>query len=526
MADALVGATEARTTAPELLRVEQLSKTFPGQRALIDVDITLRRGRIHALVGQNGSGKSTFIKILAGYHQPDPGYRATWCGGGADSPLTLGDNRAAEQAGIRFVHQDLGLVEMLSSVENLALGSGYTTKGGRIDWKTDTKRAAAALDDLGFTDIDVRLPIGALTASQRTAVALARALRGWEQAASLLVLDEPTASLPGNDVQRLFDAVARLKARGVAILYVSHHLDEVFAIADEVTVLRDGQKVVSTDIDQVDSERLIELMVGRKLERKRSSAARSGDNRVIELQGLAGGNVRSVSVAVHTGEVVGVAGITGSGREHLIPLVTGQMPSMAGDVVVNGVTTPDYAPSEVLKAGSAFVAADRATQGALAMMSVTNNLTLCDVKPNTRRGRLLHRAERSETSSWIDRLKVRTAGTEVPIGTLSGGNQQKVLFARGLRLGPSALMLDEPTRGVDVGAKEEVHQIVEGVAADGAGVLVASTDSDELVRLCSRVVILRNGVITTELTGADITVENIERAQLHVREHTTIEEHS
>ncbi len=367
---------------------------------------------------------------------------------------------------------------------------------------------------IGFDDFEVTVPVGALAPSQRTAVALARALRGWEDGASLLVLDEPTASLPDDDVQRLFEAVRRLKARGVAILYVSHHLDEVFAIADEVTILRDGQRVATQPIGTVDKSGLIELMIGHKLVTKRSGSFDPAGVPLLRAANLSGGNVRSVSVTVLAGEVVGVAGITGSGREHLVPLITGQIPSTDGDLVINGHDIAPYAPRAMIQAGGAFVTADRARLGNLPMMSVTANTTICDVKRNARRRRLLHPRERVEAKEWIERLGTKTSAAEAPISTLSGGNQQKVLFARGLRLVPQVIVLDEPTRGIDVGAKEEIHSIIDNAAAGGSAVLVASTDTDELVRVSHRVIILRQGRIAAELVGSDVTSANIERAQL------------
>jgi ribose transport system ATP-binding protein len=493
-----------------LLTIEHLSKIFPGQVALDDVDLVVRAGTTHALVGQNGSGKSTLIKILAGYHQPTGEPVATLLG--AEFPL--GDGRAAEAAGIRFVHQDLGLVDMLSSVENIAMGSGFLTRRGRIDWKAETARARDDLAAIGFDDFEVTMPVGMLAPSQRTAVALARALRGWEDGASLLVLDEPTASLPDDDVQRLFDAVRRLKARGVAILYVSHHLDEVFAIADEVTILRDGQRVTTQPIGEVDKSGLIELMIGHKLVTKRAGSFDPEGAPLLRAVNLAGGNVRNISVTVLAGEVVGVAGITGSGREHLVPLLTGQIPSIDGDLEINGRDIAPYAPHHMLQAGGAFVTADRARLGNLPMMSVTANTTICDVKRNAKRHRLLHPKERVEAKEWIERLGTKTSAAEAPISTLSGGNQQKVLFARGLRLVPQVIVLDEPTRGIDVGAKEEIHSIIDNAATSGSAVLVASTDTDELVRVSHRVIILRQGRIVAELTGSEINSASIERAQL------------
>ncbi len=498
-----------------LLTIEHLSKVFPGQVALDDVQLEIKAGSTHALVGQNGSGKSTLIKILAGYHEPTGEPVAVFHRpDGADEPLALGDGGAADAAGIRFVHQDLGLVDTVSTVENLALGGGYRTRFGRISWKAETRRAIADLTELGFDDFDVRAPVGALAPSQKTAVALARALRGWENGARLLVLDEPTASLPGADVARLFDAIRRVKERGVAILYVSHHLEEVFEIADEVTILRDGKNVATMPIGELDHERLIELMVGHVVERRRAVISSERGSVLLDAHQLSGGNVRVLDVQVHAGEVVGVAGITGSGREHVIPLVTGQIPSNDGRLYVGDAEVPPFSPRAAIAAGMAFVSADRQRQGNFATLSVTANTTMSDVKRNSQGPRLVHSKERAEAEGWVSKLRTKTSSTEAPMATLSGGNQQKVLFARGLRLKPKVIVLDEPTRGIDVGAKEEIHSLIDQAAAEGSAVLVASTDTEELVRLSHRILILRDGVIATELLGDEITVENIERAQL------------
>lgn len=498
-----------------LLSINGLTKVFPGQVALDDVDIELTAGRTRALVGQNGSGKSTLIKILAGYHDPTSVRQALMRTAEGQRPLALGDSHAAHEAGIRFVHQDLALVDTLSTLENIALGSGYLTRRVRIDWKREAERAEADLHDLGFADFPVTAPVGSLEPSQRTAVALARAMRGWQEGASLLVLDEPTASLPHDDVERLFEAVRRLKARGVAILYVSHHLDEVFEIADEVTVLRDGKVVTTLTIGDLDRGRLIELVIGHRLKsRQRAGARAARGDALLVTRGLRGGTVRTLDLSVHTGEVVGVAGITGSGREHVVPLIIGQVPSEAGEVLVDDRQIDPYAPGQLLGAGGAFVTADRARLGNFPTMSVVANTTICDVGRNAARGRLIHRRERAEVERWIDQLKTKTTGGGATMSTLSGGNQQKVLFARGLRLEPRVMVLDEPTCGIDVGAKEEIHTIIDRAAADGAAVLVASTDTDELVRLADRVLVMRRGTIVAEFAGDRITSHDIEHAQL------------
>ena len=496
----------------KLLEVADLSKTFPGQVALDGFDVVLGSGRTHALVGQNGSGKSTFIKILAGYHQPDEGSSALLAG----QPLRLGDGLAAKEAGIRFVHQDLGLVDGLNAVENISMGVGYTTRrGGRIDWKADTVRAHEGLEALGFHDIDVNIPVGMLAPSQKTAVAVARSMHGWEQHAHLLVLDEPTASLPGADVERLFTAIRLMKDRGVAILYVSHHIDEVFAIADDVTVMRDGRRVSTTPTADLDHEGLIELMIGHRLERARhTSKAQIGATGGLKVTGLAGGPITNLDLVVLPGEIVGVAGITGSGRELLAPLITGQTPSDAGEVAVDGRPVANYAPRDSIRAGMAFVPADRATQGIVPLASVAHNMTLADVKRNWRGGRLRHKEEISECAELIAQLSIKTSSPHSPIVALSGGNQQKVLFGRSLRLQPKVLVLDEPTCGIDVAAKEQILKLIDEAAQRGAAVLVVSTDTDEMVRVAHRIIIMSGGSIIEEFSGVEMTAENVERAQL------------
>lgn len=494
----------------DILRIEHLSKTFPGQVALDDVDLSVAPSEVHSLVGQNGSGKSTIIKILAGYHQPDPGASA-WAGG---ERITLGDGQAAAAAGIRFVHQDLGLVGSISTVENLALTAGYRTGfAGRINWGVERRKASEALAALGAPDIDVRAPVASLPPAQRTAVAIARALIGWEDGARLLVLDEPTATLPDDDVQRLFDIIHRLKDRGVAILYVSHHLDEVFELADRVTVLRDGRRIATTPVTGLDHDALVELIIGHRLAHSSSSDAVAG-NAVLSVRGLAGMNVRGIDFDVHEGEILGLAGITGSGREDVLGLIGGQMPRDAGIVAIGETQVRNYAPRDAMATGTAFVPADRAVRGTIGTMSVRENMTLTDLSRHFVSGRLRRSREVAETNEWIDRLTIRTPSTETSIGSLSGGNQQKVMFAKALRLSPKVLLLDEPTQGIDIGAKDQIHRLVDAASAGGVAVLVASTDTDELVRLCHRVLVLVEGRVAAVLTGSDIVPERIEHTQL------------
>ena len=498
-----------------------MCKAFGPTEALVDVDFDLRAGEIHALVGQNGSGKSTLVKILAGVHDSDAGSIAME--GDEFDPRRPGEARLR---GLRFVHQDLGLVDSLDVVENLALGRGYDVRfPRRISWRHERRQAHAALADLGY-DLDVRSPVGSLRASERTGIAIARALDGWESAARLLVLDEPTASLPEAEVARLFDVVRTIRARGVGVIYVSHHLDEVLAIADRVTILRDGARVGTFAAEELDHDRMVELIVGRgtagsgeqsvspagagEIGGPASPGAPSEYEPALIVEELSGAVLRGVSLRVGAGEIVGVAGLTGSGREELGPALFGAA-GRSGSVSVAGRVVPADRPDRAIAAGLGFVPADRKSLGLVASMVVRENVTLADLRPYLRGGLLRHRAERSDVDTWLGLLDVRPRDQTLGAMRLSGGNQQKVLLARWLRIRPRMLVLDEPTQGVDVGAKAEIHRRIIAAARDGAGVLVCSTDTAELVRVCDRVMVMQRGRIGAELLGRDISEERIDR---------------
>lgn len=494
-----------------VLRIEHLSKTFPGQVALSDVSIDVAPGEVHALVGQNGSGKSTLIKVLAGFHQPDPGARA-WVNG---SEIRLGDGEAAIAAGVRFVHQDLGLVGMLNAVENIALTAGYLTGAGRhIRWRAEQQRTREALAAIGLPDFDIKASVETLPPSQRTCIAIARALIGWEDGAQLLILDEPTATLPGADVKRLFEVIHRLKDRGVSILYVSHHLDEVFELADRVTVLRDGNLVTTTEVQQLDHAGLVELIVGRRIDAVTASSKEAGGQPLLKVRGMKGRTLEHLDLDVYPGEIVGIAGVTGSGREHVLGLIAGQTARDDGLVVLDGTEIANYDPRHAIDNGVAFVPAERGLRGTVLGMNVRENLSITDLERHVRGGRLRKKLEVHETKEWIERLSIKTSSTESPIGSLSGGNQQKVMFGKALRLGPKLLLLDEPAQGIDIGAKDQIHRLVDEASIEGVATLVASTDTEELVRLCHRVEVLVDGRIVATLRGSDITAENIEHTQL------------
>jgi ribose transport system ATP-binding protein len=500
-----------RDTDAGSLRIQALTKRFDATLALDRVDLDVRAGEVHALVGHNGSGKSTLIKVLAGFHRPDPGSAVTLRG----MPMAFGSPTASLAAGLRFVHQDLGLVDTLGTVENLALGVGFETGlGGRIRWAEERRSARRRMHALGY-DFDVGRPVGELAAAERTGIAIARALQHGEQA-RVLVVDEPTAMLPRHEVQVLFDAIARVRRRGVGVIYVSHRLDEVFSIADRVTVLRDGRRVGTFRVRELDEHRLVELMMGGAVASSRAaSGSGAREAGLLAVRGLAGNVLSDVSFAAGGGEVVGVAGLTGSGREELLPLLFGALVRRAGEVRVAGTTLPSARPSEAIAAGMALVPGDRHRSGSVTSLSVRENLALTDLRRHTTRfGAVRRRAERAETRRWITSLDIRPADPDAPFMSLSGGNQQKVVLAKWLRVGPHVLLLDEPTQGVDVQAKAIIHHLAREAASRGAAVVIASSDDAELCDVCDRVLVIRDGRVAGELREDEITAHELARLQL------------
>jgi ribose transport system ATP-binding protein len=485
-----------------------MSKAFPGTLALDSVDFDVAAGEVHALVGQNGSGKSTLIKVLAGFHHADAGATVEVDG----EPVKLGDGPASHAAGFRFVHQDLALVQDLSVLENLAFGRGFRRGfAGRIRWKDEQRAAQALVESLGY-DFDVREPVATLAAAEKTGVAIARALQD-EEGARVLVLDEPTATLPTSEVDVLFAAVRRVQARGLGVIYVSHRLDEVFEIAGRVTVLRDGRRVGTWETKAIDEHQLIERMTGGvPLKAGKATAATVGESR-LEVSDVGGETLETLSFSVRAGEVLGIAGLTGSGRDELLPLLFGVAPRR-GRITVDGTDVPRSDPHAAKAAGLALVPADRHRQGGILLMSLRENVTLTDLGRHTSRTRLSHAKERAEVEQWIETLDVRPPTADAALDSLSGGNQQKIVLAKWLRTNPGVLLLDEPTQGVDVGAKASIHALVRRAADEGAAVVLASSDDEEIEDTCDRVLVLRDGTLAGELVGDEVSRETLGRLQL------------
>ncbi|MGA1554925.1 MAG: sugar ABC transporter ATP-binding protein [Ilumatobacteraceae bacterium] len=495
-----------RGAPPPVLDVRSLSKTYPGQIALADAVLRVEPGEVHALVGQNGSGKSTLIKLLGGYVQPDHGDDVRF--GGSRIDLWSADRDVRRR--IRIVHQDLGLVPTLSTVENLGLGRGYHTGTiGNIRWRHEVRRAQQLLLGFGLAP-DVRRPVVMLSAAERAAVAIVRALQDWDDSRpGLLVLDEPTASLNRGEVDALFREVRRVADRGAGVLFVSHMIDEVLELADRITVLRDGRVVTSGEpVERLDARRLVELIVGRSVDDLYPDSGRSVGRPVLEAEMVYGVTLRGVSLKIHEGEVLGVAGLVGSGREEIAGALFGATPRFLGKVLVDKRKV-FATPRDSIRAGIAHVPADRKQVGLDLEERLHEHVPLPRLGPLQRRGRLRHRAARAEAAEWIDRLQVQPPLLDRRMEKFSGGNQQKAVLARWLRTEPKVLLLDEPTQGVDVGAKASIYQRVRESAEAGMAILVASSDAEELVHLCDRVLVFRSGSVAVELRGVTLTEERL-----------------
>jgi ribose transport system ATP-binding protein len=493
------------------LAASAISMSFNGVKALDSLDLVVRPGEVRALLGENGSGKSTFIKILSGYHTPDAGGHATIAG----SPLHFGNSDKSYALGCRVVHQDLGLIDELSILDNLCMSSGFPRRLGTIRDRDARRSAGEDLARVGIR-MDPRTPVARLQPALKTGVAVARALRQDNAAAvHLLILDEPTATLPDSEVARLHEIVHNVANSGVGIIYVTHRLEEVFTICDNVTILRNGRKAADRPTRGLTRGNLVNLLVGREFDEIHKSSVTVGEKashtpRVLEVSNLVAGQLRGLSFQASAGEIVGVAGIVGSGRESLLGSIFGAVPRQSGHVRVAGTGVPANRPDKAIERGLAYLPPDRKTAGGLMELTARENLTLADLAPFWRGWRISSKQELAEAHRWMDRLAVRPqARTELPLRGFSGGNQQRILFGKWLRRAPSVFLLDEPTQGVDIGAKAHLHRQLIASAAAGMTVVVSSADVDELFALCHRVIVLRDGQIAAIENQADTSPAQI-----------------
>lgn len=489
---------------PPLLRAAHVAKAFAGVQALRDASFELRAGEVHALVGENGAGKSTFIKMLTGAVRPDAGEIAI--DGQLVSHLTP---RGAKALGIAAIYQQPALFPELTVAENLAIGVEKHGGLARVDWRERRRRATELLGRVGAR-IDPESDAGELSMPEQQLVEIARALGAN---ARVLILDEPTASLSEEDTQNLFRVIRELRPQGVGMIYISHRLEELPLIADRVTVLRDGQSIETRDMATVNREQLIQLMVGRELSAvfpKRSVAIGEA---ALELRGVSCkvGGVRDVTLTVHAGEIVGLAGLVGAGRTELARTIFGLTPADAGEIRLRGKPVRIQSATDAISLGIAYVPEDRRRHGVVLPMSIASNVTLASLD-GISRGTLASldfERERNVAAEFSRRLGVRTPSIHTRVDALSGGNQQKVALSRWLACGASVLILDEPTQGIDVGAKSEIHSLMVQLAEQGVAILMISSELPEILGMSDRVVVMRGGTVVDEMMRSEATQERI-----------------
>ncbi len=503
-----------------LLDAREVSKTFGEQRALDSVSLRIRRSEVHALVGENGSGKSTLIKILAGYYSPDPGCAITVDG----HDLTTGSPPESRRLGLRFVHQNLGLVDELNAADNIGLVAGYaTSRAGRVRVRQQRSRASALLARIGV-GIDVDVPVGRLRPVERSAVAIARALDGRLGQIRLLVLDEPTAALPPTEVAALFRVLRDVAADGVSVLYVSHRLDEIRALSDQVSVLRDGRLRGTFPVSGLSRERIVEHILGHaeapaagaapaKAAAPRPAGATAGRARAsgrggqpaLRVRGLSASYLDGLDFDVGRGEILGVAGLEGSGRDELAGTLGGAVPAHGTVIDADGRPLARLTPRHARAHGIALVLANWHPASAIREFDVRENVSLASLRRFSARGIVRRGSERQEVLDWLSKVDVRPRDPAKRYQLLSGGNQQKVIVARWLATRPAVLVLDDPTSGVDVGARRQIYGLLRAQAAEGVGIVLCSSDLEDLMAVCGRALCLVGGRLVAELRGDEIT---------------------
>ena len=485
-----------------LIETFEVSKSFGGVRALDRVSFTVESGEIHALAGENGAGKSTLIKILGGALEPDSGAVRI-----SDTIVETFSPAAARRAGIAVISQQPALFHELTVAENIGLATEEGSMWHRVDWAARGKKARQMLERVG-SDIAPQALVRDLSMPQQQLVEIAKALG---LSAKVLILDEPTASLTGREVDRLLDLLRALRAGGTGIVYVSHRLEEMFAAADRVTVLRDGQLIATRPISSLDRASLISLMAGRETNAEYPRPGLVSDRCVLETRGLgcSASDVKDISLAVHAGEILGIAGLVGSGRTELAQILFGLTPADSGQILLNGKPVYIRSPQEAVRLGIAYTPEDRKRQGAILPMSIAANTSLASLPAVSASGWIVDHREAGLARDLNERLDTKATSVHTMTSDLSGGNQQKVVLARWLATKPSLILLDEPTQGVDVGAKAEIHRLIARLALDGAAVILISSELPEVLGLSHRIAVMRNGRIAGVLNREEAKPEAV-----------------
>lgn len=489
------------------IKLENISKTFPGVKALDHINLTVRHGEVHALVGENGAGKSTLIKVLAGNYKPDEGGKIT-IDGEAFTSLTPA---LSLRKGIVVIYQDFSLFPNLTVAENISITEEMEKKGACVSWKEMQSIAKAALKRLGV-DIDVNVQLGELSTAKQQLVAIARALACQ---AKLIVMDEPTSTLSRGEVELLFKIIRELKKQNISVLFVSHKLEELFEIADTFTVIRDGQYIDARPREEMDNDTLISLMVGRKVEFTHQGADRIGEV-VLEVRNLSKfGNFKDISFTVHKGEIVSFSGLVGAGRTEVVQAICGLAPADSGEILIHGKPVSIKSMKDAVKHGIAYVPESRLTEGLVLTKSVEDNLVMT-VHDRLPEGKALVslKYKHQLAKDWINKLNIKPGYPEMVVQKLSGGNQQRVVIAKWLATNPEILFIDEPTNGIDVGAKSEIHSLMRELASQGMAIVMVSSELPEVLSISDTVLVMRRGRINGVFDGASANQEELLNAAI------------
>ncbi|MBE5253963.1 ribose ABC transporter ATP-binding protein RbsA [Mixta mediterraneensis] len=484
-----------------LLQLIGIEKSFPGVKALKGASLAVYPGRVMALVGENGAGKSTMMKVLTGIYSRDAG-SLKWLG----EETTFSGPKASQDAGIGIIHQELNLIPQLSVAENIFLGREFVSRFGRIDWKRMHAEADALLKRLNLRFNSHKL-VGELSIGDQQMVEIARVLSFESQ---VIIMDEPTDALTDTETLSLFNVINELKAQGCGIVYISHRMKEIFEICDDVTVFRDGQFIAERAVNDLTEESLIEMMVGRKLEDQYPRLEQAPGDVRLKVENLCGPGVHNVSFTLHKGEILSVAGLMGAGRTELMKVLYGALPRSKGKVWLDACEVVTRSPQDGLANGIVYISEDRKRDGLILGISVKENMTLTALRYFSRgSGSLKHAEEALAVDDFIRLFNVKTPSMMQPIGLLSGGNQQKVAIARGLMTRPDVLILDEPTRGVDVGAKKEIYQLINQFKAEGLSIILVSSEMPEVLGMSDRILVMHEGYLSGEFTHEHATQENL-----------------
>ena len=482
-----------------LLQLKGIDKAFPGVKALSGASLNVYPGRVMALVGENGAGKSTMMKVLTGIYARDAG-SLLWLG----KETTFNGPKSSQEAGIGIIHQELNLIPQLTIAENIFLGREFVNRFGKIDWKTMYAEADKLLAKLNLRFNSQKL-VGDLSIGDQQMVEIAKVL-SFES--KVIIMDEPTDALTDTETESLFRVIRELKSQGRGIVYISHRMKEIFEICDDVTVFRDGQFIAEREVASLDEDLLIEMMVGRKLEDQYPRLDKAPGAVRLKVDNLCGSGVENISFILRKGEILGVAGLMGAGRTELMKVLYGALPRSSGSVTLDGREVVARSPQDGLANGIVYIYEDRKRDGLVLGMSVKENMSLTALRYFSRGGgSLKHKDEQQAVSDFIRLFNVKTPSMEQAIGLLSGGNQQKVAIARGLMTRPKVLILDEPTRGVDVGAKKEIYQLINQFKAEGLSIILVSSEMPEVLGMSDRIMVMHEGHLGGEFTREQATQE-------------------